>query len=383
MRKPALLLIVLLILVVALAVVLNLIWGPFGRVRAGLAEERQLHRLEGGAASCFQDVRPIPAERNAASLYERTGAARDALPESVLLGLDDRNDPVVRSRAVRDAAPAIALAHQAMARPGFFIEVDTTTSDPFLVDPFMPYLGPARGIARLLEAEAQVLAQAGQPGSAVRVLAEAMRTYDHLNPYPDPIIQLVLFAIDEMLLDAFETIGTRADAESLTAVDEALAKRDWMASAREHLLVERELTLSTEHNQGTPRERLVWLQANREAIESLDEPYHQNPVPAELPVMYLTSQGTAYRTPHPLQYVRFAAIMQTRTNLARSAIALRRHSLEHGDYPDDYEALTDLFTGEPLSYEKTAAGFILRSAGERLDGSPLEWAWEESPSEGP
>ena len=105
MRKPALLLIVLLILVVALTVVLNLIWGPFGRMRAGLAEERQLHRLEGGSASCFEDVRPIPEERNAASLYERIGAAREALPESVLLGLDDRDDPVVRSQAVRDAAP--------------------------------------------------------------------------------------------------------------------------------------------------------------------------------------------------------------------------------------------------------------------------------------
>jgi hypothetical protein len=68
-----------------------------------------------------------------------------------------------------------------------------------------------------------------------------------------------------------------------------------------------------------------------------------------------------------------AALAQTYVNLARIAVALERHRLATGQFPDRLELLTprflaqiphDVINGEPLKYNRTADGqFVLYSIG--------------------
>jgi hypothetical protein len=56
--------------------------------------------------------------------------------------------------------------------------------------------------------------------------------------------------------------------------------------------------------------------------------------------------------------------------LMRLGLALFRHQLEHGEFPEDplpeFALLPDPFTGEAFRYRRTAEGFILYSVGPNL-----------------
>jgi hypothetical protein len=64
---------------------------------------------------------------------------------------------------------------------------------------------------------------------------------------------------------------------------------------------------------------------------------------------------------------------QSYVNLARTAIALERYRLAHGEYPDSLDALApqfmekvphDIIGGQPLKYRRTSDGqFVLYSIG--------------------
>ena len=68
-----------------------------------------------------------------------------------------------------------------------------------------------------------------------------------------------------------------------------------------------------------------------------------------------------------------ADLWETRFALARLGIALERHRLSLGVYPDELEALvpvllpklpTDPFSGAPPEYRRIGNGYLLRSAAE-------------------
>jgi hypothetical protein len=82
-------------------------------------------------------------------------------------------------------------------------------------------------------------------------------------------------------------------------------------------------------------------------------------------------------------YAKKIARGQTAVNLARVAIALERHHLAHGEYPDTLDTLVpqfmakiphDIINGQPLHYRKTSDGqFFLYSVGwnENDDGGVM------------
>jgi hypothetical protein len=68
-----------------------------------------------------------------------------------------------------------------------------------------------------------------------------------------------------------------------------------------------------------------------------------------------------------------ADLWETRFALARLGLALERHRLAHGSYPDRLDALVpgllpglplDPFSGAPPEYRSSADGYVLRSAAE-------------------
>lgn len=67
--------------------------------------------------------------------------------------------------------------------------------------------------------------------------------------------------------------------------------------------------------------------------------------------------------------------------LALTAIDLRRHRAEHGEYPESWPMPDDPVTGDAMQYERTDDGFTLRSdaafAIDRMSQSRerLEWRW--------
>ncbi|HKW28478.1 MAG TPA: hypothetical protein VJT54_04020 [Verrucomicrobiae bacterium] len=103
--------------------------------------------------------------------------------------------------------------------------------------------------------------------------------------------------------------------------------------------------------------------------------------------------------------VRRSAYGQELVDLARTAIALERYRLAHGNYPESLDALTpqfigkiphDIINGQPLHYQRTADGqFVLYSVGwnetddggvvvlskgstSRVDISEGDWVWHSS-----
>jgi hypothetical protein len=371
----------LIIIVLVIAAAAVLVWVILGRgeVQGQLEAERALFVPPGGYAEYIEAVPAVPDERNAAALYLKADAAYEALPQHLLSDLLDSSDPEKLAAAVAGARPAIELAHEAMDRP--FFDVAWRGQGPLKFSNeqlALPFGSAARSIARLLSAEARLAAAQGDASRAVRTLTSGLTTHEHLRTYPDLTLFLVLIAAESLILDDFQQVGADADAEALRGFDAALAQHDWMTYVRQVLLLDRAHRVSEQQPFGEPREMLAWLQANREAIESLDEPYHEDPVPppTALPQLHVTLLGVRQKMVHPRTSIRQAAVMQTTTNLLRSAIALRLHKLEHGTYPAEYTPLIDLFTGAPLEYTLTDDGFTLRSAGEMMDGSALEVRWE-------
>jgi len=64
--------------------------------------------------------------------------------------------------------------------------------------------------------------------------------------------------------------------------------------------------------------------------------------------------------------------------LARAAIALRRHRLEHGAYPESLDVLPfepiDPFIGSTIRYQRQGEGFAIGSVG-MGPADPLNWVW--------
>ncbi len=86
------------------------------------------------------------------------------------------------------------------------------------------------------------------------------------------------------------------------------------------------------------------------------------------------------------------ARMQTSVNEARIAIALERHRLKHGEFPEKLDALApefmakvphDIINGEPLHYRRTGDGlFVLYSVGWNMkdDGGEVAWGKGKTPA---
>ena len=294
-------------------------------------------------------------------------------------------------------------------------------------DIFLPHLAAMRRCAQVLQLRAIAELQNGQSEKAAADVALTLRLTETFRSEPFLISHLVRFAMTEIALQPiYEGLANRqwTDAQ-LAEIDAALAKLNFLADyklsmrgelgmlagvigyLRQH--PEQIINLSGENrdNQALPfPARMVWkiipsgffyqnqLRCARVMVKyyiPLADVNQQTISPpatrrADEVVSAETIKGTPYNLiermlmPALGAAVKKCAREQISVDLARTAIALERYRLAHGEFPESLDALApqfiaqvphDVIGGQPLKYRRTNDGqFDLYSVGwnEKDDG---------------
>jgi hypothetical protein len=292
----------------------------------------------------------------------------------------------------------------------------------------LPHLASLKGCTIALQLRTLAELQANQPDQALADIELMLRNNDAIRIEPFLISHLVNIAMLQIEVQPiWEGLADRRWNEvHLRKLDTRLGKLDFLADHQAVVMGEQAATASL----------LDYLQQNREEIKSLidrngwasdqdsgQRPLHfplnavaiqaiprgwfeQNKISAGRfysdfglrlidPQRRLYSAATAAKADsalaqlesnhHPYNWFMLAFLptthtaaknfihAQTTVNFARLAVALERHRLAHGHFPDNLAALTpqflaklphDVINGQPLKYRRTDDGsFILYSVG--------------------
>ena len=310
----------------------------------------------------------------------------------------------------------------------------------------LPHLAPQKGCVQLLGLRAIAELQAGQTEKAFADVMLSLRLAETIRE-PFMISQLVRIA---MLRIAFQPIWEGladhqwSDAQ-LTALNTELGKldflADWQFSMRSERVFEAEcidymkrsrnlqmLDFSLFDEQKPPNREVQafvfrfapvgWFEQNKAACCRMNFELALPQVDLKTRVVSPASASRfaqTFETFHPTLFNWFAtlllpelakasqkfALAQSFTDMAGIAIALERHRLAHGTFPDTLDALAprfmediphDIIGGKPLHYRRTAdSQFTLYSVGwnEKDDGGKValtkggsvdfqegDWVWE-------
>jgi len=273
------------------------------------------------------------------------------------------------------------------------------------VEAKVPPLLAILNVQRLNIAAGRLTLLDGRRDEAVAAVARGAVLTESLRQEPSLIVQLVRSAADTGVVGLAREIvvaGTPSEAE-LAILDAALGDRDPQGAMRASLIAEMKVMLasmpwpvyaSDAIRPIAPRlienPLLLWLlrpwfqenarwylEVMRGVIEyqSLARPERERrwgsspPAPERrawhlLGALMLRNLGNA---------IERADLWETRFVLARLGVALERHRLARGSYPDRLDALvpdllpklpTDPFSGAPPEYRRIGDGYLLRSAAE-------------------
>jgi hypothetical protein len=283
----------------------------------------------------------------------------------------------------------------------------------------MTYLARLKGCAQVLQLRAIAELSDRQNAQALADVELLLRLDDQLRQEPLLIDHLVGVAISAITLQpVYEGLARHCwDAAQLGELEQALAKKDFLADFQFAMHGEKVFAVTTEETWRATREyrtmetlhgqpvitvvsmrmtpaaifyqsELAMAQLNDELLKPLVDPTNRLVSPAVLRQtqavlenrkkhIYLHPyQATALMGASPLltSVKKFAAI-QADFDLARVACALERYRLTdaQGEFPTTLEALTpqfiaqlphDLINGQPLHYRRTGDGrFVLYSVG--------------------
>jgi hypothetical protein len=391
-----------------------------------------------GRPMTAEEIIPAPVEEdNAAPLYKKAFALMEVLePEDwfdVHSATAETNAPSAEAMAAAqafigaaDTARLLELVTEAAAKPACRFERDWSAGAGML----LPDCGTMRNITRLLYVKTLVEAQ-GSDGAAVgRSLTTGLRTAEAYRDDPILISQLVRTAQIGIMLDAAadafgrtkvpddaaaalvrqirEMKGSRGFVKSMDG--ERLFMGEWAFALFETREGARKLaTMSGEDLR--PRQmryygaRLVrpLLQVDHaayiELILRMTEEGAKPPHETNWEEIDLAKQIPRYciltsmLLPALHKAADAVAAGETRLEIADAALAVIRHKARHGAYPSTVDALdkellpawpVDPFSGRPLVYRSTEAGFKIYSIGanrkdddgqkgERRDEGDIVW----------
>ena len=312
----------------------------------------------------------------------------------------------------------------------------------------LPHLASLKSCALVLRLRAVAELQAGQAEKALNDVMLTLRLTEALRAEPILISHLVRISVlDIALQPVWEGLADHKWSETqLLTLDAELAKLDFLADY--HLTIRAERTFGVhvidylrrnpshirevvgwtsfdddkgwQSNQGEFQVGIFqfaprgWFEQNKLSICRLSDDFFRPIINLDTRVFSRTSEARAdtailqllaKRNPYELFARYFLRSMptvsrkfvrsQTSTDLARLAIALERHRLAHGNYPETLDALVpqfiaklphDVINGQPLKYRRNAdASFILYSVGwnEKDDGGTVVMTTGKTPSVDP
>lgn len=290
-----------------------------------------------------------------------------------------------------ELSPAIEAARAAALSEGPITAAGP--SEPYLwVEQWWARLHEARRFVRLLDAAASWHATAGDRAAAAEMLEAGLMLADRAAEPGVWFAQLERLALLHQLLDSIEQLYADAGLPPRSLRDR-LAAIDLRAELVEAFRAEGVFELRLVSDTDPATSRVNWstrgwsyhdaaylMEQYRTCIDMLGD--------AETS---LTSLPLTDDAAHPF-WARKARVVlpmvhaslgrrlavQVRLAMARTAFGLREQAAATGEYPDmlaDAEALrVDPGFENPIRYERTSAGFVLRSA-EALGGEPIEWRW--------
>lgn len=337
-------------------------------------------------------------------------------------------------------AVALQQLHEAARRPQarFWVNYD----DGFAA--LLPHLAKMKGCAQYLRLHSAALLAENKPDAALDDIRLALRMNDAVRSEPFLITHLVRLAMVQIdMLSVWDGLADHrwSDAQ-LAALDQVLARTDFLADFQHAMDGERACStwamevfqrtrdanffvdatppsaedFPTQVQQAVGRILLGliptgWFDQNKTALARLNVEFLRATVTGdgELVSPARTRQAIAaiesecsQRTPYNWfagmllpavgKAVKKFAFGQSAVNLARVAVALERHRLAHGRYPESLDALAptfvaklppDVITGQPLKYRRGADGsFVLYSVGwnETDDGGTVVMGKGKTPT---
>ena len=357
----------------------------------------------------FADLepRPVPLDDDAAPLVLQALAklVRPAPGFYDLLAADPPTPPGlydVLEATLAANRPALEILTQALGKPHCHFSYDYATHDTFGI--LLQHVQDCRDLSRLLEADVLHSLAVGDRDRAAAAVAENLGLGGLLYEDPFIISQLVRMAIAARAIYSLHTILAHAtlSTEQFTELDERLdqmganftlrpavvADRACILTAMQHLDENVNMVDGLDAAQAAKydpqrwhRRPALWREqafmlhaltefadlvdktgpASIQAVAELEGRYERDS--AELPLNRLIGSVSFRFKPH-ITGVRH----RQRLNIARLGIRVARYRAQHGELPDSLDGvvdeslrpmLVDLFSGQPLVYRATAAGFII------------------------
>jgi hypothetical protein len=346
--------------------------------------------------------------------------------------------------------PVVEDLHAAATLPASRFPLEYDKDDPAAI--LLPHLAAMKRSSLLLQLRAIAELQNGQSEKAFDDVKLSLRLADAIRTEPFIITHLVRIAILQITLQPiWEGLAEHrwSDAQ-LAALDADLAKLDFLADYEftvrsepafhlrliDYLEQKRSryqefVSLISYNNQhdadvmkSFPATAIFylmpkgWFDQNKIAMVQMrqkwDAPIVDDVQQTVSPKLVLASQAIQSKM-HPTPFNVFARLQgflynyaqkvaqgQTAVNLARTAIALERYRLAHGEFPESLDALApqflekiphDVIGGGPLKYRRTGDGqFVLYSIGwnekddggvvvfdkgnaQTVDNSQGDWVW--------
>jgi len=324
---------------------------------------------------------PIPAEENAAVLYQQIFARLETLPSGVSAAILNPRDTAEQHAALA-AVPASVFADALHAARREQCVWDTALYDRGLDAP-LEYLTHARTLTHILVADMQRQAAQEDHAAAMVRLEAVMGLADHVTADSVLLAHIFSDAIEQIGMDRFiEAYQDQIDLP--TEARGHFERRSASARIRDTLLVEGTFAKHWIIDRGnTPmpelfhkREAQEMLLLILEILEDIEKPWLEQRVEARMGdvPLWAFSLSLVLRS-----YDRFIArslqVERQRLSLL-AAIDLRQYRAVHGEYPhpDAWEMPIDPLTGRPIGYKRTDDGFTITAPA--VDSMPaIQWQW--------
>jgi hypothetical protein len=373
---------------------------------------------------------PIPAEENAASVYEKAfaqidlGETDEELLRNLTRGKSRLDDPAVGARVrdiVRRNEGALRLIHRAADMPRCDFGVDWRKG----YDAAFPHFSKLRTCARLLAFQSLVLLDVGKADEAAEC---GVTVFDVAKAADDPCLlgQLVRYGIISIGWDALELVAHDAQlqpdvcrrlAADVARIDlvpsllralegERACGRGLFAALRStrdplealvktHRWEEMELPGAGAQDRPARREKprylarwwlasdeLQYLERMEVGIREASRPYREVVAAVEaldeVPVTYLPPPAVVTAMLTPVFGKAFACRDQAiaRLRIAQVTLSLKAYRSERGEYPESLKELEafvgrelpmDPFSGKPFVYRREGTGLLLYSLGANLE----------------
>ncbi|MCK4872452.1 MAG: hypothetical protein KAS72_06980 [Phycisphaerales bacterium] len=382
-RRWILLTVALLLPVLAVAIV-------WLEVHMPLRMELRAWHAAGGVDNPRELIGPPPSDDvNAAVLYARAFDGWSISAEDIEILRNPWEADDLDALLARHAS-RLPLIHQAAALDVCYWPTEYELG----IDALMPHIGSGRRACQLLVVDAIVAARSGDPERAISAIETGLSVAGQFGEEPVLISLIVQLSVEQTLLDCLERLfRDRPLPES--DLPGLLSQRDHRASVRVKILADGSGMLATYQRLSVsklkmaaaddlipsfvlyftlPTDMAMLLRYTREAVDHLAQPYHLQPAlmafrPPRWAILTRTFVIRPERTNH------IVATTEARIAQALAAMELRSIREHTGSYPDTYDAAIDPFTGQPMEYERTEHGFVLRSAGTTWDDKPIQWQW--------